>query len=78
MSDSNELTQPGTDTGRPRIVVGVKDAPSAEVAIRWAEVEGRSVVPRVHATMAAGSPWPPTRSAGPARRSTPRPCSRAP
>ena len=56
MSDSNELTQPGPDTGRPRIVVGVEDAPSAEVALRWAEVEGRIRGAEVHATMAAGTP----------------------
>ena len=56
MTDSNERTQPGSDTGRPRIVVGVEDAPSAEIALRWAEVEGRIRGAEVHATMAAGMP----------------------
>ena len=56
MSDSNERTQPGRGTGRPRIVVGVEDATSAEVALRWAEVEGRIRGAEVHATMAAGMP----------------------
>ena len=42
MSESNERTQDRSDPGRPRIVVGVDDAPSAEVALRWAEVEGRN------------------------------------
>ena len=56
MSDSNERTQPGRDTGRPRIVVGMEDVPSAEVALRWAEVEGRSVVPRCTRRWPQGMP----------------------
>lgn len=56
MSGSSEFTGPGPDSGRPRIVVGVEDAPSAEVALRWGEVEGRIRGAEVHATMAAGMP----------------------